>query len=251
VNLERNQSALWAALRDLRTQSGIVSSDRPLPSPPEQSRGPSVASHSNDIDDIDDDTDESEDLLPPNAPTHLLQLFHNVLLNSDGHDLGHSTCAASNHSTGSQRTQACIALRALAPSDADMEAIAAYSSSWLPLYASLFPIANIETTPEGILALHNKSKRHDDPVALATLLLFVAMTVQHAPTSATFPTSECMQNLPKFVKNVADTVEHYVILDDALAGTIEGIEASLVFLRLYVSMQRSPLRRVLKLICSS
>ncbi|CAO2655476.1 Nn.00g105400.m01.CDS01 [Neocucurbitaria sp. VM-36] len=232
VNLERNQSSIWAAIRDLQAHSGMATCDRWLPSHDEQSQRQSSASHFNGVDDVDDDTDASEDLIPPNAPTHLLQLFDNSLLDSDGHGLAHGIAAPSNHPTSPQKVQACAALRALTPSRADMATISAYATSWLPLYASLFPMVNGNTTPESMLALHNELQHHDDPVALATLLLYIAMTVQHAPATASFPTSESMQNLSIFVKNVADTVEHIVIADDNLAGTIEGIEAGLLFLRL-------------------
>jgi len=95
-------------------------------------------------------------------------------------------------------------------------------------------MGNSNKTPEALLALHSELQHRDDSVALATLLLYIAMTVQHAPGTASFPTSESMQNLSTFVKNVSDIVEHFVIADDAIAGTIEGIEAALLFLRLYV-----------------
>lgn len=227
VKLERNQSSIWAAVRELQAHNGIATSDGWLPSHEEHSRRQSFVSH-----DVNDDTDASEDLSPPNAPTHLLQLFNNSLLNSDGHELGHGSSAQSHHPTSPQKMQACAALRALIPPHADMATIAAYASSWLPLYASLFPMVNINTTPEAMLLFHNESQNHNDPVALATFLLYIAMTVQHAPATARLSTSESMQNLSTFVKNVSDTVEHIVIEDDALAGTIEGIEAALLFVRL-------------------
>ncbi|KAF2258321.1 hypothetical protein CC78DRAFT_621928 [Lojkania enalia] len=230
VNLERNQSSIWAAVRELQAQNGIATSDGWLPSHEGHYRRQSIVSHFNSVDDADDDTDATEDLSP--GPTHLLQLFDNNLLDSDGHELGHDISAPSNYATSPQKAQACIALRALTPSRADMATIAAYASSMLPLYASLFPMVNINTTPEAMVALHNELQHHDDPAALATLLLYIAMTVQHAPATASFPTSESMQNLSTFVKNVSDTVEHIVIADDAVAGTIEGIEAALLFLRL-------------------
>jgi hypothetical protein len=238
VNLERNQSSIWAAIRDLQSQNGIATSDGWHPSNEEHSPRQSFVSHFNGVDHVDDDTDASDDLSPPNAPTHLLQLFDNSLLDTDGDELGHGLSAPSNHPTSPQKVQACAALRALTPSRADMATIAGYASSWLPLYATLFPMVNIKMTLEAMLALHNEVQHNDDPVALATLLLYTAMTVQHAPTTASFPTSESMQNLSTFVKNVSDTVEHIVIADDALAGTIEGIEAALLFIRLYVFVSR-------------
>jgi hypothetical protein len=238
VNLEQNQSSIWAAIRDLQAQNGIATSDEWHPSHEEHSRRQSIVSHFNGVDHVDDDTDASEDLSPPNAPAHLLQLFDNSLLDTDGHDLGHGVSAPPNHQTSPQKVQACAALRALIPSRADMATIATYASSWLPLYASFFPAVDIKATLNAMLALHNEVQHNDDTIALATLLMYAAMTVQHAPTTASFPTSESMQNLSTFVKNVSDTVERIVIADDALAGTIEGIEAALLFIRLYVPPSR-------------
>ncbi|KAJ4310422.1 hypothetical protein N0V94_008449 [Neodidymelliopsis sp. IMI 364377] len=43
-----------------------------------------------------------------------------------------------------------------------------------------------------------------------------------------------MQNLSTFVRKVSDTVEHVIIADDVLAGSIEGIEVALLFLRFRV-----------------
>jgi hypothetical protein len=210
----------------------MATCDQWLPSHEGHSERQSVASYFSGVDDVDGDTDASEDLLPPNAPTHLLQLFDNSLLDSDGHDFGRGILAPSNHPTSSQNMQACATLRALSPSCADMVTIAAYASSWLPLYASLFPMVNVNMTPEAMLALHKELQHNDDPVALATLLLYIAIIVQHAPATASFPRSESMHNLSTFVKNVSDTVERIVIADDTLARTIEGIEAALLFLRL-------------------
>jgi hypothetical protein len=241
VNLERNQSSIWAAIRQLQAQNNTSTFDTALPSHEEHPHRQSFASHLEiGVDDVGDNTDASEELSAPNAPTHLLQLFDNNLLDSDGHELGHDISVPSSHPSTPQRVRACAALRALTPSRADMTTIATYASSWLPLYASLFPMANINTTPEAMLTLHNETQHRDDPFALATLLLYIAMTVQHAPETACFPTSESMQNLSTFVKNVSDAVEHVIIVDDALAGSIEGIEVALLFLRLYVPISECP-----------
>ncbi len=240
ANLERNQSSIWAAIRDLQARNSLSKSTGKLPSheqfSQEQSLAPQCQVNDDDDDDDndaeDDDTDESEDVFPSNAPSHLLHLFDNSLLNSNGHQSHHDNAGLFNLSSTPQKVQACAALRALTPSHADMTTIASYASSWLPLYASLFSMASTSITPEAMRNLHNELQHRDDPVALATLLLFIAMTVQHAPATASFPTSESMQDLSTFVKNVSDTVEHIVIADDALAGTIEGLEAALLFLRL-------------------
>ncbi|KAF2158582.1 hypothetical protein M409DRAFT_30909 [Zasmidium cellare ATCC 36951] len=225
ANLERSQSSIWAAVRQLQAQSGIAASAERPPSP-------SHASHVDEGPDCDEESDATESLSPPNAPIHLLQLFDNGVLDSGGNESGHGHTAASHHPPSPQRVQDCAALRALTPARTDMITIAAYASSWLPLYASLLPMVHVHNTPEALLARYDELQHEVDPIALATLLLYIAMAVQHAPSTASFPESENMQHLPTFVKTVSDTVERMVISDDALGGTLEGIEAALLFLRL-------------------
>ncbi|KAK4502079.1 hypothetical protein PRZ48_007890 [Zasmidium cellare] len=233
ASLERNQSSIWAAVRQLQAQNGIAASTERPPSPSQgPSRRESLLSpvHGGPDGDGDDDSDASESLSPPTAPIHLLQLFDNGVLDSGGNDSGHA--GASHHPPSPQRVQDCAALRALMPARTDMITIAAYASSWLPLYASLLPMVNVDKTPEALLTRYDELQHEADPIALATLLLYIAMAVQHAPPPASFPESEQMQHIPTFVKTVSDTVERVVISDDALGGTLEGIEAALLFLRL-------------------
>lgn len=182
----------------------------------------------------DTDIDGTDEISP--GPTHLLQLFNNNLLDSDSHGLAQGTQTLFSHSANLQKAQACAALRALMPAHADMPAIATLASSMLPLYVSLFPIVNINTTPEAMVTLHGELRHRDDPIALSNFLLFIAMAVRHAPGTADFPTSKSMKDLSIFVQNVINAVEQIVISNDAVAGTIEGIETALLFLRLYVPL---------------
>jgi DNA-binding transcriptional ArsR family regulator len=232
AHIERNQSSIWAAIRQLQAQNDIVTSDQWLPSQEENTERQSVASHLDRADNMDDDTNTSEDLSPPNAPAHLIQLFENGLIDSDSHNVERGMPAQSNSSTTPQDMQACATLRALCPSRADMTIIAAHASSWLPLYTSMFPVVNVIMTPEAMLALHDELQSRDDRMALASLLLYIAITVHHAPATACFSSSENMQILPAFVQDVSDAVERTVIADDVLAKSIEGIEVALLFLRL-------------------
>jgi DNA-binding transcriptional ArsR family regulator len=228
AHIERNQSSIWAAIRQLQAQNDIVTSDQWLPSQEENTERQSVASHLDRADNMDDDTNTSEDLSPPNAPAHLIQLFENGLIDSDERGMP----AQSNSSTTPQDMQACATLRALCPSRADMTIIAAHASSWLPLYTSMFPVVNVIMTPEAMLALHDELQSRDDRMALASLLLYIAITVHHAPATASFPSSENMRILPAFVQDVSNAVERTVIADDVLAKSIQGIEVALLFLRL-------------------
>jgi ABC-type antimicrobial peptide transport system permease subunit len=96
----------------------------------------------------------------------------------------------------------------------------------------MFPVVNVIMTPEAMLALHDELQSRDDRMALASLLLYIAITVHHAPATASFPSSENMRILPAFVQDVSNAVERTVIADDVLAKSIQGIEVALLFLRL-------------------
>ena len=71
-----------------------------------------------------------------------------------------------------------------------------------------------------------------NPVSIASLPLSKALTVQQAPDDTTGRAAQSISDASLFVKNVSDIVECTVILDDALAGRLEGIETALLFMRL-------------------
>ncbi|KAK5123659.1 hypothetical protein LTR85_002295 [Meristemomyces frigidus] len=66
-------------------------------------------------------------------------------------------------------------------------------------------------------------------LGIAALLLSVAMTVQQALNDMAV---ESISNTFVFVKQVSDAVERIVISDDVLAGTLQGLETALLFIRL-------------------
>lgn len=71
-----------------------------------------------------------------------------------------------------------------------------------------------------------------DPVAIAALLISVAMTVQEAPNDTTGRAAESIRDASLFVKDVSDSVERIVISEDILAGSLDGIQTTLLFIRL-------------------
>jgi hypothetical protein len=71
-----------------------------------------------------------------------------------------------------------------------------------------------------------------DPVTITALLLSVALTVQQAPDGNAGRNTGNIRDVSLFVKNVSDSVERIVISNDALAGSLKGIETTLLFVRL-------------------
>lgn len=226
-HLESDVSSLWTVVRNLETKLGCVPTEaatRPQPQPQmENARGPQDKLS-------DDDADShASDLSPTNPPTHLLQLFDNGLLGSDGN----ASATPSRHAASLHKAQGSSALRGLMPSRENMLTITAHASSWLSLYFALFPVINLPRTSDEMLSQYDKLQDPNaDPVAVAALLLSVAITVQQAPDDNADRAATSIKDASSFIKDVSDCVERIVVSDDALAGTLEGIETTLLFLRL-------------------
>lgn len=170
------------------------------------------------------DLDSSEFSVEP--PGHWQQLFDNGLLGSDGDGL-------QRHQAGAHTAQKCSVLRALLPTRAKMLGIIATGALWLPLYNSFIPILNFARSSDELLAQYDQLYESEaDPFALASLLLTIAIIVQHAPNDIADQTEGTVKDTSSFVKDVSDRVERTVVADDNLACTMEGIEVSLLFIRL-------------------
>lgn len=234
--LESNLSNLWTVVRNLETQVGIMSSAGSS----QATRASQIvdASHARskpgegdeveagDDDNADSDSDASG-VSPTTPPSHLLQLFDNGLLDSYGYD----SPTSSRQAPSVRKAQVRLALRELMPSREDMLTITLHASSWLSLYNALFPMINLTRTREEMMLQYDKLQDLEEN-AIAALLLSVAITVQQAPNDTAGLAAESIRDASSFVKDVSDLVERTVISDDALAGNLEGIETTLLFLRL-------------------
>ena len=249
-HLENDLSSLWTIVRNLETKLGGESTEAatatlphpqsqsqsqsqpqlpPQPPPQSQTDNPRLQDKPSDADD-DTDSNASE-LSPTNPPTHLLQLFDNGLLGSNGQ--GHDSATPPRHAASMHKIQGSSVLRRLMPSRENMLIITAHASSWLSLYYALIPTINFPKTGDEMLSQYDKLQDSNaDPVAVAALLLSVAMTVQQAPDDTTGRAAESIRDASSFIRDVSDSVERIVISDDALAGSLEGIEMTLLFLRL-------------------
>ena len=234
AHLENDVSSLWTVVHNLEAKLGYVPTvTTTRPRPPSHTESADGLHEKPSDDDSDSDSNASE-LSPTNPPTHLLQLFDNGLLGSSGYG---SSANPSHHASSLHKAHGISALRELMPSREDMLTITAHASSWLSLYNAIFPMINFTKTSDEMLSQYDKlqdpkADPKADPVSIAALLLSVAITVQQAPDDTTGRAAESIRDASSFVKDVSDSVERIVILDDALAGSLEGIETTLLFLRL-------------------
>lgn len=223
--LEGDVSSLWKVVRNLEAKLGCVPTDAPT------RQSLSVMENGSSYDKPGDDDSESDasDLSATVPPSHLHQLFDNRLLGSSGHE----STAPSPSTTSVHKTHRTTALNRLMPSKEDMIQVAAQAESWLALYSTLFPTAGSPKDGVEMLTQYNQLQGPNaDPVEVASLLLTIAITVQPSQESIVEKTGGCIKNPANFIKEVSDSVERIVISDDELAGTLRGIETTLLFLRL-------------------
>lgn len=226
-HLEGEVSSLWTAVRNLEAKLGCVSAESAArPKPFLQTGDPCTPQEKPSDDDCDSN---ASDTSPSNPPSHLLQLFDNGFLGSNKY----GSASPSHHAPSLHKAQGAYALRALMPSRDDMLNITVHASSWLSLNNALFPTINLTKTSDEMMSQYDKLQDpHADPVAIAALLLSIAITVQQAPDDTAGLAAESIRDASLFIKNVSDSVERHVVSDDALAGSLEGIETTLLFLTL-------------------
>ncbi|MCJ1264565.1 hypothetical protein MMC22_004438 [Lobaria immixta] len=232
-HLESDVAGLWAAVGNLEAKLGCVSAEAALPlqSPSQMENASDPHNKPNE----DDSDSTASDLSLANPPTHLVQLFDNGLLGSDGD----GPAIASHHAPSLHKGHRSSALRALLPSREDMLTITASASTWLSLYNALFPMINFTKTSDEMMSQYDKLQdANADPVAIAALLLSIALTVQQAPDDTAGRAAKSIRDASSFVKDVSDCVERIVISDDTLAGTLEGLETTLLFIRLQLGRAR-------------
>lgn len=70
------------------------------------------------------------------------------------------------------------------------------------------------------------------PYTVAALLLWMGIAVQNAPPDMLRNRSKAINDAPRFVQQVSTTVEQVIVTNDTLAGSVEGIEISLLWVRL-------------------
>ena len=217
--LEDSVGRLWGVVRALRTELGHTHSLGAQDDEPDIAR---------ELGDDDDEASESSDS-PINAPTHLRQLFNNEILDSHGNDYI-SPDRSPDQTFAAVYVRARTRLQALMPSKDDLIFIAQPTAKWLEAYNTVFPRFTMFGSVDEIIGKYDELQLADaNPVLIAALLLWFAMGVQHSPPHA-LPKS--IMDGPALVQKVSDAVEDVIVRNDTLAGSVEGIETSLLWTRL-------------------
>jgi hypothetical protein len=173
---------------------------------------------------------ETSEMSPINPPAHLQQLFDNDFVDTQATD-AMSSNVGSDRISNALLSKVRSRLQALMPSKEDVRIICEPSMKWISIYASLFPTMNKFNSAEDILGQYDLLCGPDaNPLQLAGLLLSVAITIVQQPA---IPTSSLTMTDPlRWVRSVNDTIDDTVVRNDSLVCTMEGIETTLLYLRL-------------------
>lgn len=233
-HLEDEVSSLWNVIRQLqgRIGSGDVGPHSRLTLQSGAAAHPPVESPNDNPSDEDEDFDsDGSGLTTTNTPSHLLNLFDNGLLDSESR----GSLTASRHHSNPKHSHSISSFRNLMPSREVMMRIVGYASPWLMVYNALFPQTNMMRTGQDLLTQYDKLRSTDaDLLEVASLLVTVAMTVQQFPDDFLGDSPDRIRDPSAFIKDVTDLVERVVVNDDVLAGTLDGIGTTLLYLRLQV-----------------
>lgn len=223
-HLEGDVTRLWSAVQALETKLGLESSGRKSSTPHRR-----AASHIGTPPNEDDEGSETSELSPMEPSNHLLNLFENRMLGSEkARDK-----AATDGTPSTQKSPQISALKQLLPVREDMLAIIAHASDWLSMFSALFPALPTYRSQDEMLVQYDKAQRSELTVTeMASLLVSIAITIQQAPADVLARSAEGIQDGPAYVHQVSDTVERVVVYDDAIAATLDGIETTLLFIRL-------------------
>lgn len=227
LKLESEVSDLYSTVRSLEAKLGCLPGEvvgsTLAPSQAANGQGPQSSPHE---DGGESNVSEASSMQPPR---HLLQLFDNGLLDSCEHEsVSPSSPALRVHKAHNSYT-----LRQLLPSRRDMCIITTYASPWIFLHNAILPMASLSKTSDAMLVRFDELQdQNSDPVDLAALLICIAITVQQSPDETAGRAAESIKDAASFVEDVSDSIERIFISDDAFSATLEGIETTVLFLRL-------------------
>ena len=225
AQVESSVTDLWKAVRNIEgklegSEAELTAHRESQPSPRLQTQDVEPTATRSDE---EDSSAAAPDLSPSYPPTHLLQLFDNDLLGSDG------SIPLQHQPPSLHEAQKSAALGALMPPREDMRIIVAYASSRLSIYNAFLSLSNFSKTSDEMLVQYDRLQDPTaSPVEVAALLLSIAIVVQQAPDDTTKVITDACSR----IQEVSDSVERIVVSDDTLAGTMEGVETTLLFLRL-------------------
>lgn len=200
---------------------------------------PSVSGADNALfDELEGELDSGE-IEGASPPSHLRLLFDNFEQETPESGGSSDTGQEVDRLFTSLMQIARAKLQQLLPSIEEVALIADYASDWMSLYYTLFPAFFAFRTGDQLVSNHERMLEQDvHPVELARYLLSIAITAQQVPVQNMSVSLYRGHGVTRFVDAVCRTVEHNIIGNNALVGTLEGLETAMLYVRLYVNRSR-------------
>lgn len=167
---------------------------------------------------------------PANPPKHLQLLFENSLL--DLQDVREQEPPQHKFSEA-RLSRARNALQRLMASEEDTPILTAHATEWLASANAIIPLVFIARTKDELILDWDQARRPDaQPTTIAAVVLITALTVHTIPQSALHDLSGQLSDTSAYSRAVSDAIETYIVNDDFIAGSLEGIEICMLFQRL-------------------
>ncbi|KAK4505996.1 hypothetical protein PRZ48_003961 [Zasmidium cellare] len=213
---DRRQSSLTSPVEDEYHEDG--ESDTPI-----------------DDAEVTDDPGEGPAAAPP---THLKFLFDNALIGPEQHEENPGDDLSKARCSPRYLEQARARLQRLMPSRKDVTVAASYADPWMKLYLALFP------TEAAIAARHNLMADYEPmlatdahPVHIAFYLLTFTITIRQIPPSHANELSlSGHEDSSAYAREVSHAVETCIIAHTEIASTVDGMEATVMYLRLQLGI---------------
>ena len=172
---------------------------------------------------------EMEGSSPPTHLSLLFDSFSSVMPDVRNGDNGRQTTQIPWLSLA--RTE----LGRLLPSREHIATISGYAEAWMAVYYELFPTSSALCKVDSFLADYDKMlDPQAQPATLAKYLLSVVITAQQIPSDNLPVDLYGGQGVENFVKAVCGAVDDKIVSSNALAGTVEGLEVGMLYVRLCV-----------------
>ncbi|KAF2160843.1 hypothetical protein M409DRAFT_59630 [Zasmidium cellare ATCC 36951] len=171
-------------------------------------------------------------------PTHLKFLFDNALIGPEQYDENPGDDLSKARCSPRYLEQARTRLQRLMPPRKDVTVAASYADPWMKLYTTLFPTEAAVGTRNNLTTDYEPMLTPDaHPVHIAFYLLTFAITVRQIPPPHAQELSlSGWENASVYAREVSHAVEATIIAHTGIASTIDGIETTVMYLRLQLGM---------------
>jgi hypothetical protein len=143
-----------------------------------------------------------------------------------------------SHASRRKRSKLCETLTSLLPTEAVMHVILNTGGIWWAVARKIYPYICTEDESVNLLSYVLMALNQDNPVVIGCALCWISLSIQHLP--ADFKSSQLILPLPlsDLIELYIKTVDKFVVADEELSMSLEGIENILLLAQFYGSVGR-------------